>query len=640
VSKIVFFSLFLFAFNVFALSQKEVAGNPAVLLAASKEEIVKFAGTLTGPAKLKLNNFARIKDALDDCFPKNKDGSSKYQDSRQLQKSLFSGAIYDPCLAKALGYNNPQRIAYDLSGLAKEINFSSMKKTIQERALSTSAKAILDYRSQYDGAMAAPDPNDSKAMNIMTNGFCQGCDREQKEFFRNAYIGHAKANPSTATPSIGRLYSTDNLINLQNDAIEGFNKSIDTMEAAKNAKDEAKFNEAYAGYLEDYQRFTSTHAGALFMTDSVRGVTGKIITPEDASKTFYFAGQTKFPRHKKLTINWSGSVLNGPGPRSNVLKAGLQEIETKVSSFMRSVIKANSFKDLLKVDPALVGQLLVLNPNLAKDICKAAQEVMVEDKETKETIENVDRVIDLLDYASMSLMLVGGSGLAIKAVSTLVRTGFNVGLKKRFMAAGQQVVGALGYGATGNSSRGVTQWVTNLAATTGALSEAGHLTSDGQKLAQIQGQSDVLLASRMARATTEIDAQRLLALENQWADSLSNLTTGSLLNSLPLAHGLMKIRSSSFMKSLLGGKSDLGAQLNADQRLAVAVSKLTPAQNTYVLDAMSKHGITVDEMATLFASASTQDGRLPRLLTILRSGDSDKITKLRAAAKQGASCSI
>ncbi|MBK7961507.1 MAG: hypothetical protein IPK04_10090 [Bdellovibrionales bacterium] len=38
------------------------------------------------------------------------------------------------------------------------------------------------------------------------------------------------------------------------------------MEAAKNAKDEGRFDKAYSGYLEDYQRFTSTHAGALFMT--------------------------------------------------------------------------------------------------------------------------------------------------------------------------------------------------------------------------------------------------------------------------------------------------------------------------------------------------------------------------------------
>jgi hypothetical protein len=56
------------------------------------------------------------------------------------------------------------------------------------------------------------------------------------------------------------------LINLQNDAIEGFNTRIDEMEAAKNAKDEGRFDKAYSGYLEDYQRFTSTHAGALFMT--------------------------------------------------------------------------------------------------------------------------------------------------------------------------------------------------------------------------------------------------------------------------------------------------------------------------------------------------------------------------------------
>ncbi|MBK7961350.1 MAG: hypothetical protein IPK04_09200 [Bdellovibrionales bacterium] len=233
---------------------------------ASKPEIEALAKTLKGSPRAKLENFARVKESLDDCF-------SRGEDSRGLRNSLFSGAMSDPCLSRAFGQNNLQRIAFDLSKLASATDFSSMKKVIQERAMATSAKAIFDYRSQYEGAKPLPDLNDSRATNVLTNEVCRGCDREQKELFKKAFIEQAQANRGGLAGE--KLYSTQSLVNLQNDAIDGFNARIESMEAAKNSNNEEKFNKAYEGYLEAYQRFTSTHAGALFMTDTVRGVTGK-----------------------------------------------------------------------------------------------------------------------------------------------------------------------------------------------------------------------------------------------------------------------------------------------------------------------------------------------------------------------------
>lgn len=626
--KAALFSILFFCTAASALTKQEVERDASALLRASKPEIEALAKTLKGSPRAKLENFARVKESLDDCF-------SHGEDSRGLRNSLFSGAMSDPCLSKAFGQNNLQRIAFDLSKLASATDFSSMKKVIQERAMATSAKAIFDYRSEYEGAKPLPDLMDSMAINRLTNEVCRGCDYAQKEQFKKAYIEQAQAKRNEQAGE--KLYSTKELVRFQNDAIDGFNARIESMEAAKNAQNEDEFKKAYDGYLEAYQAFTSTHAGALFMTDSVRGVVGKVITPEDASKTFYLAGQIKFPRHKSLTLNTKCTGLNC-GPRSNTLKAGLQEIEAKVGDFMKNVINANSFKDLLKVDPALAGQLLVINPSLVKDICTAAQSVIDEDQATKALNENIDQAITYLDYASMGLMLIGGGGIVLKAGLTLAKVVVaREGLKAGARAAGGEIISGLGYS---SSTKGVIAKSTNYAAHAGAASEAAHALSDGNKLAQIQGYSDVLLASRMAGATSEVDIKRLNELEAQWANALSNLGGASLQNSLPLAHGLMKIRSSDFMKSLSGVNPTRADITKAEGMLAKVAGGLTDAEKKVIQNAKEAQEFTSEQLSLLLAAASHQDNGVAKLVRTLKYGDKATLEKLKAAASRGNTCTI
>lgn len=612
-----------------ALTLEQVASDPSILMKASTQDLNQLSLKLKGKSQSKLQNFAKIRDHLEACFEKN-------DDARGLKQILMSGALTDPCLTKAFGRDTLQQISYDLSAIEKAANFAGAKKIIEERSLANAAKSIFDYRSQFEGAK--PLPKDSRSLEQLAREVCKGCTEDQKNFFKKSFERISKAGAGNQT-----RYSMNSLAHLQNQTIEGLNKSIEKMETAKNAKNEEGFREAYSKYLEDYQRFTSTPAGALFMTDRMRNMTGNVVTPEDASQRFLILGKTTFPRHKTLDMQMTCTRGNTCAPRSNIqIRLGLQEIESKVGDFTKNVLAAESFEDLLKSDPTLAGQMLVINPALLNEVCSSAQTIMQTDARNKGVLDKVDGFVNALDVASMGLMVAGGAGVAVKGVSVITR----LGLAGARRAVSSQITNSAGRSALASSvgqarifNVTASQLMTRTAVV-GAISEAGHAVSDGSKLIQLSGYSDLLVSSRIARATSEVDMKQLSELEEKWSQSMSRLIEGTALNTLPLAHGVMKVRSSPFIKSLLKGKNDLRSELGMDEKFNGFLNGLSKSDLNQIGDLIKNKKIDADQLAAALAVAANSEDGLKKFQNGMKLDPSKFIQDLATAANGAASCTL
>lgn len=616
VKVVVFFISHLICVLATALTVADVRRDPSMLMTSSNREIEILSGQLTGSAKIKMQNFYKIRGQLEACF-------LHQSDSRGLRQSLLSGSISDPCLASVFGLKNLQQVAEDFGDLAQATSFAAVKKFVEARTISNAARSIYDYRSQFEGARPLPKLTDGKALNALAQESCKGCSKSQLESFKKYYVAYAKANPIQETQ-----YTMSNLAHLQNQTLEGLNQRLAEMEEAKNLGSEEKFNAAYTRYLEDYQRFTSTPAGGLFLTHHMRGLTGSIVTPEDASKKLLIARKIEFPRHKLLDTRVSCRRALSCSARSDYqIKKALHEVETKIQDYTRDVLDANSFQELLKTNPVLAGQLLVVNPNLMNEVCAAAQDIMRTDERNHQVLNQVDSFIGAVDMASMALLasgvgsvgaVVGKAGvLALKAGVSVARS--RVVSSVATSAGRSQLIQVAGQARVLGTNTTVSQLMSRTAVV-GAISEVGHIGSDGAKLRQISGQSSMLMASRMARATNDLDVKRLSELESEWQQSFDNLKTASLVNAIPLAHGFMKVRSSQFVQGLLGRSKSLQSELAYDKRLQSLVSDLGGDTLKVVDGLLASKKINADGLTAALAVAAKSE----KDMQLLKNGLSGK----------------
>ncbi|MFN8845553.1 MAG: hypothetical protein ACK5W9_01755 [Bdellovibrionales bacterium] len=614
---------------MWALTVNEISRDPSVLLSASKKDLEKIAGSMDSKTAGKLRNFASVRDRLEDCFKNN-------SDKRGLKQALMSGALTNPCIAKGFGWDSLQQMSFDLSSIATAATFSAAKSTIQNRTLNNAAKSIFEYRSRYEGSK--PMPDDAASLDKMANEVCKGCSQQQKDYFKSAFNKH-----KAAAGNVPKSYSMESLAQIQNQTIEGLNRSLAKMEEAKNAKDEAAFDAAYEKYLNDYQRFTATPGGALFITDRMREMVGRVVTPEDASKKFFIAGKVSFPKHKPLDTQMTCARATSCSPRSNMqIRMGLQEIESKVGDFTKKVIEAENFEDLLKSDPALAGQILVVNPGLLGEVCSAAQNVMTSDARNQKILDGVDGFVGALDVASMGLMFAGGAGVLTKGVSAVVKLGATAA-RSQLSSQIRSSAGRSALASSVGSSRVFNITASQLMSRTavvGAVSELGHLTSAGTRLSELSGMSDTMVASRLAMATSEVEMKRLAEIETQWNEAMSNLVTGTATNAIPLAHGLMKIRSTPLMRSLFKSKNGLMDQLDGEKKFLNLLSGLNKSELQKMVDAVDKNKLNSEQMAAALAIASNSEKGLANLKEGLKKNPEQFIKDLVAAAEGAQQCSI
>jgi hypothetical protein len=619
----------LFISHAWALTAADISRDPSALLSASKSDLEKVAKSLDPKAAGKLRNFSTIRDRLQDCF---KDKT----DRRGLKQALMSGALTDPCLAKGFGWDSMQQMSYDLSAVATAATFSAAKSTIQNRTLNNAAKSIFEYRSRYEGSK--PLPTDAASLDKMANEVCKGCSQQQKDFFKSSFNKH-----KAAAGNIPKSYSMESLAQIQNQTIEGLNRSLAKMEEAKNANDEEAFDAAYEKYLNDYQRFTATPGGALFMTDRMRDLVGRVVTPDDTSKKFFIAGKVSFPKHKPLDTQTTCSRATSCAPRSNAqIRMGLAEIESKVGDFTKKVLEAENFEDLLKSDPALAGQMLVVNPGLMSEVCSAAQNIMTTDARNQGILDGVDGFVTALDVASMGLMFVGGAGVLTKGVSAVARLGASAA-RSQLVSQVRTSAGRSALASSMGSSRVFNITATQLmnrTAVVGLVSEIGHVGVAGERLRELSGMSDTIVASRMAMATSEVEMKRLAEIETQWNDAMSNLITGTAVNSLPLAHGLMKVRSTPLMRSLFKSKDGLMGQLDGEKKFIGLLSGLNKSELQKMADVVDKNKLSSEQMAAALAVASNSEKGLANLKEGLKKNPEQFIKDLIAAAEGAHQCAI
>ncbi|MGE0762258.1 MAG: hypothetical protein AB7N80_03160 [Bdellovibrionales bacterium] len=628
-----------------AVTLAEVQQNPALLLKATSADMQSLdsqlkASSLGANAKAnasaKLKNLVHIKQKLDECL-------GKLEDARGLRASILGGALADDCLSQAFGYNRPLSVAFDLSAVASAATYADVKKMVEERSLSNAARTIFDYRTQFEGAKPLPKAGDEKALKILANEICHGCSEKQRKYFADAFDKHLK---ETRKPS--SKLSINEVLHQQNQTLAGLNARLEKMEEAKNKKDEKAFGELYDRYLEDYQRYVSTPAGALFMTGAVRDVVGKVITPEDVGKKYWLVGDKTLPRHKPLGKRPYCGRSGACQPEDELkLRQGLREIESKVADFTQKKVRAKSFTDLMKVDPALAGQMLVINPGLMYEACTSIQEITKADLRDKELLSGVDTFVNVLDGASMALMVTGVGGVVAKGISSVAAAGARAAT--RALASNltspsgrSAIMSGMGSATIGRGSlRTTAGQIMGRTAIVGAVSEAGHAISDGGKMIEFSGRADILVASRMARATSDMDVQRLTEIESQWDESLGRLLRGSATNALPLANGLMRIRSSKYLSGLFKNKKDLASELEADAKLLQSIEILGPEGIKKMTDVAGQLGLNQDGLAGALAAAAQLPGGTEKILKALKGSAPGKwLKELSEVGSAGLACAI
>jgi len=600
------------------LTMSQLAENPSLLLSSNSNDIRDFAKTLPTEAQNKMNNFALIKDKLAECF-------SDKDDARGIQNALLSGASSDSCIIKNTGGKTARQISFDFGEIKDALNFVAIKDLVQKNSIENAARVVFDYRTKFEGATPLPKENDEKGMSQLLFKVCKTCTKEQKEIFKNKIKSMRTEEVNDHELS---KYSINELTSVINADVKELNEKIKTMEDAKNTDNEEQFKSAYDDYLKTYQNLTSKPAGALVLTNHIRAFTGGVLTPDDANQMFLIAGKTRFPKHKPINDRIScvnnSNIKNSQRCLSTAktnISLALGEIESKVGDFTKSILDANNFEDLLKSDPAMAGQMLVVNPKLVSNICTAADNVIKSDTNTKKNLKTAEGFLNVVDTASLGLLALGGGGYLIKGVLSLGKIGVR--------AVGSAVL----------TNTNIASQIMTGSMITGSGSQALHVVVDSSHLTHLSGMSDEIKASRMANASSSVDMKRISAIEEQWNKSMSNLLIASATNA-SLVTGIMKIRSSPFMESILKGRKDLKNIETIENGFRKLLDGISDSEIKQISKIIKDQNINADDLSAALLAVSNNPNGKERFLELLRKNPGRTIKDLAEAAKEASVCTI
>jgi hypothetical protein len=627
-----------------ALTISELQRDPSLLLNADSKNLQGLATEVSSSKQIsganrtaalqRLKNYEKIQSGLKDCF-------QNLGDTDSLRRTILSGASMDSCLEMLKGISPVEESSEELSSLARAATFADVHDFLVQRAVRNAARAVHDYRSQFEGASTLPDFDKKEAVAELTRKFCAGCTDEQVRTFIGELRTQARAHPGPSSPR----YGISELVRTQNHAIEGLNDRIQEMVDAKNRQDEPGAEAAYQRYLVDYQRFTATPAGAIFLSDAIKDQVGGVFTPDDFQKKYIVTGELLARKHKAMPPYPSCR----PGTRCQeespvLIKKGLEQIERKIAEHTQAIIKARNFEDLLQSDPAMAGQLLVLNPELMSTVCDSAHRVVETEQLKRKALQGAEAFVNAVDAASLGLMLAGGSGVLVKAGAGALRLGVRASskalLKGAITSSGREAL--VNAASSAQVFRTTTGRLMARTIQTGAVSEAGHLLTDGANAAFASGHQDLIVASRLARARNDADMKQIAELEQKWNTSISSFAQGAAMNALPLVGGLMKIRAT--IGTAKKGAAGLAEEVNQDQSLLGLVNQIGPQALGRTSEELRAKAMSSENVAAGLLTVSRMSDQVKAAFAkIAKSGKgiSEKLLgSLNEAGKEALSCAL
>ncbi len=605
---------------------------PAKLLNATDAEvaalIAKSNGTGNKAALSALKRFAAMQSQLRKCL-------GDTEDHRGLANGILNGALSNPCFIQALsGESQAYELADEVSDISASIGFDSFKEAAQNIALRGTAQSAAEYRTRFEGGLKSP--NGAELIGLAKK-YCESCNENQLKIFRESFRIRQNQNETAIASNKLERYYLEQIRTSQNQMVEGLNRKTDVMIAAKQAGDDAKLNDVFKASVASYTVGTASPIGQLFTTDAMRAYVGKPVAPDDIQKSWGYVGSYGAPKLKLLPPTPDGckAAVNRCGEGQMAIHNSLVEMDTKIAQMSNAVADSKDMKDLLKANPALVGQVLLSQPKMLPVVCLAIKDISNTDWYVATGLKGLNMAFAAADVINIGLLAVDGVGIGTTMATMAAKKVVRETAEKHFLSA----VGSLAtkeglstvYGGAAASWKqtainGASRRLAGFATRAGSAAQLAQKAVATVEVQGLQDEKALAHAALYANTITTLDQARVNELEQRWDSAIATLSLNPLdvtpLAGAPLMKKLMEARN---FKVLNGStlEGSLKSQ-NSFYDMATGLGKAGYANLETILDKAKNSEASVKGLTLLSGASATVQKKFARIM----SGGGPKAEKL------------
>ena len=581
---------------------KELLGQGQEFVANSNNRTV--LATPAGQAFLNLHNkFTRIrvlKEKLDNCVS-GELNDPKY--TNRLPERILSAAIQlpgteIPCQSTFFEAESLDLLLGGIRGAvegledpAKAKEFSDFQANIHIQGLENSVKALVNLKYTYDESIGTQDSlSDSTIDANFVDKVCvlkagkrkvNKCSSQQKSYLRNAakkeFDKLKLANAARYTPQAAAS-DIRNRIEEVNGVIETLEFDIDDgwISDSINTQSE-KSQESHQRYVETFMRNADSGPGLLMWTDAIGSEMGSRRDRDEASVFGLIGGgfDAETGKYKKHSLNIDESHVRGAiaeaesrvidQTKSLMRNESERQADDKIMTEDQSIWvsdlspaevienRRESLKEMVGVNPVLVGQALMKDPTKVDEACTVINDIAQDAKDNDGWT---------LGKVAMWGGLIVGGGLAIVATGGLALAAF--GGAAALTGATVASAGALALAGTTFKALAVAGFVYGVA-------ETGVY---GSKYLSAARERDEMLASYLSGGGDDVTADQFLVAMSEAEDALINasMAAGFTLLDVPGAVAIARHLRGTERMNYLADLKEAGGLLRRSSKLRGVLS--------------------------------------------------------------------
>lgn len=358
----------------------------------------------------KILNFNALKESLEDCVGEN-------DDDRHLKERIIDAAgssfhLSVPCSKSITKISDIEDYVQLVTAPTNRILSESFEDQLSKQGIETTLKTSLKVKYKYDPNFMKNESISEEELDDLILKICEegkSCYKNQKSF---------KANLRETLKDYSKEISQSEERIKPYTAVRQLNKKIKTINSKlkdlkiraedrwywwdKAVMDDAEEKKKFDTYLQTYLQESSTGAGSLLLTDSMRDATGRLRTFNDDSDNIEQKGEKFiFKKHKKIKLkDFNDSIIEVNTKIQEQLddykSSSMKSIQDKklveatskgrMGNAYKRMSKRNredSIKDLIRHNPISAGQALLQNPEYSLLACKAIKDITRDDRDEK-----------------------------------------------------------------------------------------------------------------------------------------------------------------------------------------------------------------------------------------------------------------
>jgi len=358
----------------------------------------------------KILNFNSLKETLEDCIGENDD--DRHLKERIIDAASNSFHLSVPCSKSITKIKEIDEYVKLITAPTNKLLAGSFEDQLTKQGIETTLKTSLKVKYKYDPNFMKNEIISEDEIESLLSTICEKnktCYKNQKEF-KNKLRSSLREYSKKLSQNEKRIKPLK--------AVRQINKKIRTINSKlkklkikaedrwywwdKAVMDDSDQKKKFNDYLQTYLSESSTGAGSLLLTDSMRDATGRLRTFNDESENIKQKGKSfVFKKHKEIKLKDFNNSLSEVNTKiqeqlndyktssKNSINDKLM-LDKKITGRMGNSYKLRnkrnrkkSIKDLIRHNPISAGQALLQNPEYSSLACQAIKDITEDDRDEK-----------------------------------------------------------------------------------------------------------------------------------------------------------------------------------------------------------------------------------------------------------------